>query len=73
MAMTESTGPTIARQTVREMARLIGLELTDDQLDQLEPEMESLAKNVERLREIDFWDTEPVFQFRPAVDDGRTG
>jgi Asp-tRNA(Asn)/Glu-tRNA(Gln) amidotransferase C subunit len=55
------------------MARLIGLELTDDQLDQLEPEMESLAKNVERLREIDFWDTEPVFQFRPAVDDGRTG
>ena len=71
--MPESTGPKIARQTVREMARLVGLELTEDQLDRLEPEMESLAKNIERLREIDFGDTEPVFQFRPAVGDERAG
>ena len=71
--MPETRGPKIARQTVREMARLVGLELAEDRLDQLEPEIEALARNVERLREIDFGDTEPVFQFRPVPDDERSG
>ncbi|MEE9284752.1 MAG: hypothetical protein V3V35_03380 [Dehalococcoidia bacterium] len=54
-----------SRDTLREMARLVGLDLTDEQLEKIAPDIDALTRNVAALEAIDFGETEPAFIYRP--------
>ena len=53
------------RQSLEAMARMVGLDLTSEQLDKLAPDIETLVHNIAVLEAIDFGETEPAFVYRP--------
>ncbi len=53
------------RQSLEEMARMVGLDLTDEQLDKIAPDVDALVRNIAALKAIDFGETEPAFVYRP--------
>lgn len=55
----------LSREAITEMARFVGLEMTEEQLNKIEPEMEVLARNIETLEAVDLGETEPAILFRP--------
>ena len=53
------------RQSLEAMARMVGMDLTDEQLDKLAPDVDALVRNIATLGAIDFGETEPAFVYRP--------
>ena len=53
------------RQSLEEMARMVGLDLTAEQLDKMGPDIDALVRNIATLAAIDFGETEPAFVYRP--------
>ena len=51
--------PRLAREDVRATARLVGLDLLDDRLDQLVGTLSAYLANLDRLRAVDTGDHEP--------------
>lgn len=59
----------ITAETLRAMASASGLELTDEQLDDLLPQVQRSVDELERLDILDLQDVEPAVQFRADRED----
>ena len=59
----------ITVETLRAMASASGLDLTDDQLDDLLPQVQRSVDELERLDILDLQDVEPAVQFRANSED----
>jgi len=58
----------VDRDTVIEMARLAGIEIADDELDEVTNRFLSLMQELDRLKELDLANIQPVDIF---PEDGR--
>lgn len=56
--MTQETP--LSKETVAEMARFVGLQVDDDDIERLEAETRSVARNMARLDAIDLDGVEPL-------------
>ena len=59
----------ITVETLRAMASASGLDLTDDQLDDLLPQVQRSVDELERLDILELQDVEPAVQFRANSED----
>ena len=59
----------ITVETLRAMASASGLELTDEQLDDLLPQVQRSVDELERLDILDLQDVEPAVHFRADRED----
>ena len=59
----------ITVETLRAMASASGLDLTDDQLDDLLPQVQRAVDELERLDILELQDVEPAVQFRADLED----
>ena len=59
----------ITVETLRAMASASGLDLTDDQLDDLLPQVQRSVDELERLDILELQDVEPAVQFRADLED----
>ena len=59
----------ITVETLRAMASASGLDLTDDQLDDLLPQVQRSVDELERLDILDLQDVEPAVLFRADSED----
>lgn len=59
----------ITVETLRAMASASGLDLTDDQLDDLLPQVQRSVDELERLDILNLQDVEPAVQFRADSED----
>ena len=59
----------ITVETLRAMASASGLDLTDDQLDDLLPQVQRSVDELERLDVLELQDVEPAVQFRADLED----
>ena len=55
----------ISRDSLRAMAGLAGLDLSDDKLDELLPQVERMLEPTEDLDVLDIGSVEPAVVFRP--------
>ena len=53
----------VDKTTVRELARLAGLEIADDELDEVTSRFTSLMQELDRLKELDLTNIHPVTIF----------
>ncbi len=53
----------VDRDTVRELARLAGIEIADDELDEVTNRFGSLMQELDRLKELDLANIHPVAIF----------
>ena len=58
----------VDKDTVSEMARLAGIEIADDELDEVTNRFASLMQELDRLKELDLANVQPVAIF---PEDGR--
>ena len=58
----------ISKDTLRAMAELSGLELSDDRLEQLLPQMRRLLEGVAGFDQLDLEGVEPAFVFKPVQE-----
>ena len=56
----------LSKDELAAMARAVGLELSDERLERLLPEVESLSAAFERLARLDLKRHEPSVVFRPG-------
>ena len=59
----------ITVETLRAMASASGLDLTDDQLDDLLPQVQRSVDELERLDILELQDVEPAVLFRADSED----
>ncbi len=59
----------ITVETLRAMASASGLELTDEQLDDLLPQVQRSVDELEQLDILDLQDVEPAVHFRADSED----
>ena len=59
----------ITVETLRAMASASGLDLTDDQLDDLLPQVQRSVDELERLDILELQDVEPAVLFRADLED----
>ena len=57
--------PALSAESIREMFRLVGVELTDEQIAEAGSEVTTLARSIARLREAQVGEAEPVFFLPP--------
>ena len=50
----------VDRDTVNELARLAGIEIAEDELDEVTNRFSSLMQEMDRLKELDLADIHPV-------------
>lgn len=55
-----STDATISREAIGELATFVGLQLTKEDLDLMEAEMQSIARNMGRLDALNLDGVEPA-------------
>ena len=53
----------VDRDTVSELARLVGIEIADDELDEVTNRFDSLMQELDRLKELDLANIHPVAIF----------
>ena len=53
----------VNRSTVSELARLAGIEISEDELDEVTSRFDSLIQEMDRLKEVDLSDIHPVTIF----------
>ncbi|MDA1272418.1 MAG: hypothetical protein O3A93_14405 [Chloroflexi bacterium] len=53
----------VERETVSELARLAGIEIADDELDEVTNRFDSLMRELDRLKDLDLADIHPVSIF----------
>ena len=53
----------VNRSTVSELARLAGIEISEDELDEVTSRFDSLMQEMDRLKEVDLSDIHPVTIF----------
>ncbi len=53
----------VDRDTVSELARLAGIEIADDELDEVTNRFASLMQELDRLKELDLANVQPVAIF----------
>ena len=53
----------VDRKTVGELARLAGIEIADDELDEVTNRFDSLMRELDRLKDLDLADIHPVSIF----------
>ena len=53
----------VDRDTVKELARLAGIEIADDELDEVTNRFGSLMQELDRLKELDLANIHPVAIF----------
>lgn len=53
----------VNRSTVGELARLAGIEISEDELDEVTSRFDSLIQEMDRLKEVDLSDIHPVTIF----------
>ena len=58
------TEPKITRDALRAMAAASGLELTDQQLDELLPQVQRSVEGLDGLEVLDLQDVEPAVLFK---------
>ena len=58
------TEPKITRDTLQAMAAASGLEFTDQQLDELLPQVQRSAEGIEGLEARELQDVEPAVSFK---------
>ena len=59
--------PKLTREAVVELAKYAGLDLTESELDDLQPQLEGLMSGIEKLNALPLKDVEPatIFTLRP--------
>ncbi|MCH8206723.1 MAG: hypothetical protein IH956_06930 [Chloroflexi bacterium] len=62
------TEPRITKDTLRAMAAASGLELTDQQLDELLPQAQRSVEGLKGLEALDLQDIEPAVTFKVDRD-----
>ena len=60
--------PRITKDTLRAMAAASGLDLTDQQLDDLLPQVQRSVEGIERLEALELQDVEPAVSFKIDAD-----
>ena len=53
----------VNRSTVSELARLAGIEISEDELDEVTSRFDSLMQEMDRLKDLDLVDIHPVVIF----------
>jgi aspartyl/glutamyl-tRNA(Asn/Gln) amidotransferase C subunit len=53
----------VDKQTVSELARLAGIEISDDELDEVTNRFSSLIQEMDRLKDLDLTNIHPVAIF----------
>ena len=53
----------VDKTTVSELARLVGIEISDDELDEVTNRFSSLIQEMDRLKELDLTNIHPVAIF----------
>ena len=61
--MAQSQAPKVTKETLKTLASLSGIELSDERLEQLVPQMQATLDSLAKLDELDLGDTEPAFIF----------
>ena len=57
------TNDMVDKTTVRELARLAGIEISDDELDEVTNRFSSLIQEMDRLKDLDLANIHPVAIF----------
>ena len=60
--------PRITKETLRALARLSGLELDDDGLEEILPQVQVNADAIARLDELDLENVEPAVTFQAGAE-----
>ncbi len=60
--------PRITRETLRALARLSGLELDDDRLEEILPQVQVNADAIAHLDELDLENVEPAVTFQAGTE-----
>jgi Asp-tRNA(Asn)/Glu-tRNA(Gln) amidotransferase C subunit len=60
--------PRITKETLRALARLSGLELDDDRLEEILPQVQVNADAIARLDELDLENVEPAVTFQAGAE-----
>ena len=58
----------VDKNTVTELARLAGIEIADDELDEVTSRFGSLMQELDRLKELDLANVQPVSIFPEDAD-----
>ena len=60
--------PEVSKDALRARARAAGLQLSDDRLEELLPQVQQTAEATAGLDELDLEGVEPVVVFRPETE-----
>jgi Asp-tRNA(Asn)/Glu-tRNA(Gln) amidotransferase C subunit len=58
----------LTAETAKQMAEVAGLDLTEDRVAQLAPQIQSLREAIDAMSEIDLTDVEPSTVFVPRAE-----
>ena len=53
----------VTKEEMRTLAQIAGLDLSEERLDQLLPQMQAVVDSVAKLDELELGDTPPAFTF----------
>lgn len=62
--MTQPKSPEVSKETLKAIARLSGIELTDQRLEEIAPQIQQTLDSLARLNELNLGDAEPANIFR---------
>lgn len=62
--MTQPKSPEVSKETLKAIARLSGIELTDQRLEEIAPQIQQALDSLARLNELNLGDAEPANIFR---------
>ena len=60
--------PQITKEALRAMANLSGLEISDQQLEELQPQVQRVAEGLEGLDVLNLEEIEPAVVFKPETE-----
>ena len=60
--------PQITKEALRAMANLSGLEISDQQLEELQPQVQRVVEGLEGLDVLNLEEIEPAVVFKPETE-----
>ncbi len=66
--MAQSKAPRVTKETLKAIASLSGIDLSEERLEHLLPQMQATLDSLAKLDELDLGETEPAFIFPMKKD-----
>ena len=66
--MVNMTSPLVSKESIRALANLVGLNISDDRIEELLPHMQRLSESKNQLDGLDLEGVEPALVFSPEKE-----